>query len=1001
MPATALLRFVQGATVGQNGRALKGVLGVAVEVRNSVNTDVASWQLDLVYADPGSGVVPATPFAFGNSSGTPLAIFTPDRAGSYRWVLKVWGVPNRVGTPTDVDIRNFVVPEENGLYVPPVQIWPRPLPPPASGEPGAKPNELNFNGLDEGWGWAGDGDDDGGLNELIRRVDALVQINLPEPGVDDGKQAVASNGNLVYVSSGGVPLSMVRVVDEDTATLLADQNGSAGSPYASVQDAIDDVPTGGIVVIVKATAAEPLTIAKDVAIMAWRADVWGAFGDFENGGEDVVVGNITITGSREVALSGFETGTITCSAGTSTILPNNGAKVGQITGAPILKAAATSFKSAGNVISGPSEIRDSNFQVNGTLITTSGTTLELQACRFTAGGNTIVFSGAPGTLFVDPIAYQFWSDVTETLTNGTLSVYGKIIPVVDATLTVTGDTLGRAAIAGDFNVAAGSNTSAFRSFSENSFLMKGTGAGVPTDVSVVADRFLGRSGSTALGPITGTQATAMLDAFTPTLKGLSTASGGGTTNYQRADGSWTNPADLPNNVALRGETTTPASFENLIKLDTNNAVVLGDGWVTGFAAAPGPLPTVGILRFPHNSTILAAATAAAGNDSILTYGVLGNNFVHLNGLGGLRLQGAGGIAQLGDNSFQFLSLATPFVVSTNDRSDANAAPLTVRAGGATSGNTAGRSLRLQGGRRAGTGDMGPVSIELNQDSSTTYPMVEAVHLANLRRVLSLVRGAALTTTQMPTGTGDLVAYMGNCATPPSENPVDGVVFYIEAGVAKCRDPSGAITILGPVAFTGDVVKSAGSNSTTIANDAVTNAKLANMAAGTVKGRAPGAGTGDPTDRTDASVVDGGLGLIRLGPTKVGNTATVIGSIPLTTVTAGLSADGTAIVEFDVYAAAIVSGNGTYSFYQKAVFAVHYQTDPSYTLTALNVELVYSSGYFDDGSSNGRLVEITVDQDSGNLRLLGDGYFALGSGDADGVTAYAVAKVTPVQPALPP
>jgi hypothetical protein len=74
------------------------------------------------------------------------------------------------------------------------------------------------------------------------------------------------------------------------------------------------------------------------------------------------------------------------------------------------------------------------------------------------------------------------------------------------------------------------------------------------------------------------------------------------------------------------------------------------------------------------------------------------------------------------------------------------------------------------------------------------------------------------------------------------------------------------------ALTGDVTNSAGALATTIANDAVTNAKAANMADSTIKGRASGAGTGDPTDLTAAQVqailgtrslrnllVNGGLG----------------------------------------------------------------------------------------------------------------------------------------------
>lgn len=56
------------------------------------------------------------------------------------------------------------------------------------------------------------------------------------------------------------------------------------------------------------------------------------------------------------------------------------------------------------------------------------------------------------------------------------------------------------------------------------------------------------------------------------------------------------------------------------------------------------------------------------------------------------------------------------------------------------------------------------------------------------------------------------------------------------------------------ALTGDVTASAGSNATTIANDAVTNAKAANMAQDTIKGRTSGAGTGDPVDLTAAQAV---------------------------------------------------------------------------------------------------------------------------------------------------
>lgn len=61
--------------------------------------------------------------------------------------------------------------------------------------------------------------------------------------------------------------------------------------------------------------------------------------------------------------------------------------------------------------------------------------------------------------------------------------------------------------------------------------------------NIASARFLGRV--TALSGVTeeltGTQATTLLDTFTSALKGLVPASGGGTTNFLRADGTWAAP----------------------------------------------------------------------------------------------------------------------------------------------------------------------------------------------------------------------------------------------------------------------------------------------------------------------------------------------------------------------------------------------------------------------------------------------------------------------------
>jgi hypothetical protein len=51
--------------------------------------------------------------------------------------------------------------------------------------------------------------------------------------------------------------------------------------------------------------------------------------------------------------------------------------------------------------------------------------------------------------------------------------------------------------------------------------------------------------------MTPAQATALLNLFGASLKGLAPASGGGTTNFLRADGAWAQPAAADANTQLK------------------------------------------------------------------------------------------------------------------------------------------------------------------------------------------------------------------------------------------------------------------------------------------------------------------------------------------------------------------------------------------------------------------------------------------------------------------
>ena len=203
-------------------------------------------------------------------------------------------------------------------------------------------------------------------------------------------------------------------------------------------------------------------------------------------------------------------------------------------------------------------------------ISTFGATLvddlNASAARTTLGLATIASSGSASDLSTGTVG-------TARLATGTAS----------ATTYLRGDQTWSSITASDVGAQAGdadltaiaalSGTGIARRTAANTWTVGTavTGAELATNTVALGNlstistaRILGRV-TAATGDVeslTGTQATTLIDVFTSALKGLAPASGGGTTNFLRADGSWA----VPSGGGGSGITTSQA---------------VSAGWLTG------------------------------------------------------------------------------------------------------------------------------------------------------------------------------------------------------------------------------------------------------------------------------------------------------------------------------------------------------------------------------------------------------------------------------------
>ena len=239
-------------------------------------------------------------------------------------------------------------------------------------------------------------------------------------------------------------------------------------------------------------------------------------------------------------------------------------------------------------------IKDSGLSLSGT--NTGDQTISLTGDVTGSGAGSFVTSIAAGVIVDADInasaaivdsklaTISTASKVSNSATTATSANTASAIVARDASGNFSAGTI-TASLTGNVSGSSGSTTGNAATVTTNANLTGDvTSVGNATTIAssvvsnaklanVATSTFKGRTTAGTGSPedLTSTQATALLNSFSSTLKGLAPASGGGTSNFLRADGNWTTPAGggtvtsvsgtgTVNGISLTGTVTSTGSL---------------------------------------------------------------------------------------------------------------------------------------------------------------------------------------------------------------------------------------------------------------------------------------------------------------------------------------------------------------------------------------------------------------------------------------------------------
>jgi len=342
--------------------------------------------------------------------------------------------------------------------------------------------------------------------------------------------------------------------------------------------------------------------------------------------------------------------------------------------------------------------------------------------------------------------------------------------------------------------------------------------------------------------LTGAQATALLDVFGSAAKGLAPASGGGTTNFLRADGSWAAPGGGGGGGGVsdgdKGDVTVSGSGANWTidagAVSLSKMADLATSTILGRVTAGTGLPEA--LTAAQVRSILNVADGATANaaDAFLldrTNHTGTQAAATITGLAAVATSGSA--SDLGTGTLPISRIADGAVTLAKLASIASASILGNNTGGAAA-PIALTAAQVKTLLAIAAGDVSGLAAVATSGSASDLG-------TGTLPIARIADGAVTLAKQADMATASVV-YRKTAGTGVPEVQTLATL-KTDLGLSGTNTGDQTITLTGEVTGSGS-----GSFAATIAADAVTNAKLANVATATIKGRAT-AGTGDPEDLT--------------------------------------------------------------------------------------------------------------------------------------------------------